>query len=64
MRIIPFTEKKFGIDSILGRIRGQIRIRTQNRIQIRIPESGSSDPGPHQNESESLPKYIPLLKGS
>jgi len=49
MSFKPYTEKiqkkKFGICSILGRI----------RIQIHYPGNGSEDPDPHQKETD--PKH-------
>ena len=57
MSFKPNTEKikkkKFGICSILDRIR--IRIRIQNRTRIHHPGSGSADPDPQQNDTD--PKH-------
>ena len=59
MSFKPYTEKikkkKFGIFSILGRIRIRIRIRIQNRTRIHHTGSGSADPDPHQNDTD--PKH-------
>ena len=51
MRFKPYTEKKIGISSILGRIWIWIRIH--------YPGSGSADPDPDLHQNEADPKHCP-----